>query len=267
MIEVRARIAPVRWRIGLATGLVGALVAVVLGLLTFGVQTTVAPRGVPLALVIPRGDAGAALAPMAQQIGTQGGDAVEWHVVDAVTATELLDDAEVYGILEIAPTSEGLAITTTTSGAVNPSGTQVAEQMLGRAGGAIAQAITQRTGVAPAITATTVHPAPPAARALPLVATALLWIGGLAANAVLLLRFARAGRGLPVGAAMVGAATIAVAGPAVILGFEALWGLGIDWTWGRWASSPSSRAGSGSCRRRCCGWPGSRVSACLRCCT
>ncbi len=227
------RIEGAGWGIGLATGLVGALAAVVFGFLTFGVQTTAAPRGVPLAIAVPPGPAGQALAPVVEQVAAQGEEALDWRIVDPARAAELLDDAEVYGVLEITQAaSGGLAITTTTSGAVNASGTIAAEQALGRASGAVAQAIAPRTGVAPAVSVQTVHPSALAARSLPLAATALLWLGGLAANAVLLLMAIRAGRGYPVGAALLGATTVAVAGPAVVVGFAELWGLGIEWNWG-----------------------------------
>ncbi|HXV92366.1 MAG TPA: ABC transporter permease [Pseudonocardia sp.] len=225
-----------RWRIGLAAGLVGALAAVVLGFLTFGVQSTVAPRGLPLALAVPAGPAGAGLAPVTDRVVAQSGGAVEWRVVDPARAAELLDDAEVYGVLELAPGVDGaVTITTRTSGAVHPAGTLAAEQVLAGAGGALAEVVAQRTGTSPAAVEETVHPATPAARSLPLSATALLWIGALAANAVLLLTARRAGRGYPVPGALTGAATIAVVGPAVVYGFAGLWGLGIGWSWGVWA--------------------------------
>lgn len=223
-----------RARIGVAAGIAGAVVAIVLGFLTFGVQSTAAPRELPLALAVPDGPAGQALVPLAARLAEQGGDAVDWQVTDPAGAAVLLDDAEIYGFLALspAPDGRGMAITTTTSAAVNPSATAVATQILGRAGGAIAQAVATQTGTAPPpVEARTVHPAAPAATSLPLSATALLWLAALGANVALLLLARRAGRRPATGTALLTAAVVTVAAPAVVYGFAALWGLGIDWTW------------------------------------
>ena len=93
-------------------------------------------------------------------------------------ARELLEDKEVYGILEI---GQGPAITIVTSGAVNPQGTQVAQQMLTGAAQGLAGALAQQqpnARIAPP-QVETVHPASTAGRTAPLAASALLWIGGL----------------------------------------------------------------------------------------
>lgn len=213
------------WRLGLTAGLVGAVAVTVLGLLTAGVGATASPRGVPLAVAV---EPGGALAPLAVRVADQGGEAVAWRVVEPAEATRLLDAAEVYGVLTLTATPAGPAITTTVSGAVPPAGTQVAEQVLARAGAALGTAIAERGGPAPTVTAETVHPSSAAARSLPLSATSLLWIGGLAANVVLLV-LARPGAPT-VGSALTGVGTVAVLGPAVVVGYAALWDLGVTWT-------------------------------------
>lgn len=157
--------------VAVGLGLVGAVVATVLGLLTFGAQATVAPDHLPLA-VATRGDPVSRQA--ATQIASHGGDAVEWRVTDPEQARQLLDDKEVYGILQL---DQGITIIT--SGAVNPTGTQVAQQvMTGAAQGLTAAMAQQNVQVAPP-KAVTVHEASMAGRVAPLAASALLWIGGL----------------------------------------------------------------------------------------
>lgn len=223
-------------RLATAAGIVGALAAVVLGLLTFGVQATAAPRGLPLALAVPAGPAGQALAPLTTRLTERAGDAVDWRVTDREEAARLLDDADVYGILAVgpapdrpAPDIDGLAVTTTTSGAVNPSATAAATQVLAGAGAAVAQAIAVQPGGAPPVAVEVVHPSTPAAASLPVGATSLLWLAAMAANVVLLL--ATRARAYPRGTALLTAAVVAVAGPAAAYGFSRLWGLDIAWTW------------------------------------
>lgn len=215
-----------RWTVGLAAALAGAVVAVVLGFLTVGVQATAAPRGLPLALAVPDGPTGAALA---QRLAARSGDAVDWRVVDAARARELLVAGEVYGVLAVAP---GAGITTTTSATASPAATAVAGQVLARAGAGVAQAIGQQTGTAPAVTAETAGAVTPGQAALPLTATSLLWLAGLAANAVVLLTASRTGRAYPTGGGLAAAGAVAVLGPAVVWGLARLWGLGIAWSAG-----------------------------------
>lgn len=66
---------------------------------------------------------------------------------------------------------------------------------------------------------------------MPISATALLWLAALGANAVLLLTSRRAGTTVATRSALLTAAVVTVAAPAVVYGFAQLWGLGIDWTW------------------------------------
>jgi hypothetical protein len=161
--------------VAVGLGLVGAVVATVLGLLTFGVQATVAPDHLPLAVATADNPM---LRQAADQVAGHGGDQVEWTVTDPAHARDLLADKEVYGILEI---NQGPAITIVTSGAVNPQGTQVAQQVLTGAAqgllGAFAQA--QPTAKLAPPKVETIHAVSTAGRTAPLAASALLWIGGL----------------------------------------------------------------------------------------
>jgi hypothetical protein len=79
-------------------GLVGAVVATVLGFLTFGAQATAAPDHVPLAVAAP---ADGPLRQAADQLALHGGAAVRWRVTDPATARQLLSDKEVYGVLAL----------------------------------------------------------------------------------------------------------------------------------------------------------------------
>jgi hypothetical protein len=194
-------------------GVVGAVVATVLGFLTFGAQATVAPDRLPLAVAAPPGE----LRAVAERIAQQGGSAVDWRVADPADARELLADKEVYGVLELGPQP-----TIVVSGAVNPQGTQAAQQVL--------TGVVAAQGVAPKVE--TLHPVSVAGRTAPLAASALLWISGLVsaiAFAVLILQ-----RGLrpgPVARAVL-VASVSVLATAVVAGFFALWDsllpLGLD---------------------------------------
>ncbi|OLF08496.1 hypothetical protein BLA60_24180 [Actinophytocola xinjiangensis] len=159
-------------------GLVGAVVATVLGFLTFGAQATAAPDHVPVA-VATTGTAPPQLRAAAQQLAGQGGDAVEWRVTDAATARELLSDKEVYGVLELSAGPQGLTPTVVVSGAINPQGTQIAQQVLTGAAQGLAGALGQQGVAVSPPQVETLHPSSTAARTAPLAASALLWIGGL----------------------------------------------------------------------------------------
>jgi hypothetical protein len=123
---------------GVLAGVIGALVMVVVGLLTFGVQATVRPSGVPLAVAVPDGPAGAAVMPVVQRIADRGGDATSWTVTTADDAATALRVGAVFGYLSLAPAPDGgLAVSATTSGALHPSATQVAEEVLRDAAAAV----------------------------------------------------------------------------------------------------------------------------------
>lgn len=203
--------------VAVGLGLVGAVVATVLGLLTFGAQATVAPDHVPLAIATSDD-------PMSRQIASQvashGGDAVEWQVTDPAHARELLDDKEVYGILEL---GRGPAITVITSGAVNPQGTQVAQQvMTGAAQGLVAALAQQNVTVAPPRTET-VHEASMAGRVAPLAASALLWIGGLVGAMAFALLVIRRGLRPTALARLALVVSVSVLATGAVIGLMKLW--------------------------------------------
>jgi hypothetical protein len=158
----------------LVAALAGAFVAAVLGLLTFGAQATVNPERVPLAVA----------GPGAERIAGQGGEHVQWRVVNPAEGRQLLEDKEVYGVLEL-----GRPVTVVVSGAVNPSGAQVAQQILTGAAQAVSASV---PGSGPPQTVT-LHPASTAGRVAPLAGTALLWIGGLVAGLLFVVLKTRGG--------------------------------------------------------------------------
>lgn len=200
------------------------LAVLVLGVLTFGVQATAAPDGVPLAVSVSAPQ----LDPVAQRVAGQSGGRVAWQVLDPGTARDRLADAEVYGVLELAPApGGGVAPTVLLSGAVNPSGTQVAQQALTGAAQAVAAAV---PGSAPP-RVVTVDEASAAGRIAPLAASALLWLGTLGAS--LLLRLGLRGTGGPrVGARLATALGAGAAAALAVFGLLALWDSGMGLGYG-----------------------------------
>jgi hypothetical protein len=204
---------------------VGALVAVVLGFLTFGAQATAAPDKIPVAVAAP--GAGPMRA-VAEQVSQHGGGELGWRVTSPEQGRKLLEDKEVYGVLELGP---GPSATVVSSGAVNPSGTQIGQQ-----------ALTGRLKR---------FPWPPPRRAIRpsrsswRLCTRLAWPGGprpwprahspwwvaWPAGAVLLLAARRTGDVSGVGARLVQVAGAGVLVTAVIAGFLKLWdaSLPLDW--------------------------------------
>jgi hypothetical protein len=146
-------------RTALVTAVAGAVVAFLLGLLTFGVQATVHPHDVPLAVVAPP--------PIAERVAAAGSAEVDIRVVPAEQARTLLADKEVYGVLEIVPGQATIRL----NPAVNPSGTQVAQQVL--------TGVAQDAGLPVKIETRAVSAAE---RTAPLAASALLWVGGVVAG-------------------------------------------------------------------------------------
>jgi hypothetical protein len=181
--------------------LAGALVAAVLGLLTFGAQATVEPDHVPLAVVGPT--------EVTSRLAAQTGDHVAWRVVNPTEGRELLADKEVYGVLEL-----GQPIKVVLSGAINPGGAQVAQQVLTTA----AQALTAAQPGAQPPQVITLHPASTAGRVAPLAGSALLWIAGLVAGLLFVLMKTRSGTNpglaarlsLPLGASALGVGVVAL---------------------------------------------------------
>lgn len=200
----------------LATAFIGAVLASVLGLLTFGVQATVNPDHVPLAVGADDASSAPALSQVTQNIAAHGGNAVEWHTVHSrAEAQSLLDNKQVYGALLFAPASGGLTATILVSGALNPTATAAAESVLIN----VAQATKAPVQIV------TVHPTSAAGRTLPLAATALLWLAALAANIAALVLGPRLRKGVPLGRVAVAgvAAAAALLGTAVVVGFAWLW--------------------------------------------
>ena len=236
--------------LGLAT--VGALAALLIGLLTFGVQATVEPRQVPLAIGASTPAAATALAPALDRVTGQGGDAISWRRVDSRTEAErLMDSKEAYGAVLFGPTPSGLTATVLLSGALNPSATQVALPVLtqvaeGVTAAARAQAASrppQPAGGAPATSApgaptpaveiVTLHPTSAAGRTLPLAASALLWLATLATNVLVVVLAPMIRPGRPLGRiAWVGAAVAgALLGTVAVLGLARLWDAAIPLGW------------------------------------
>ena len=146
-------------RTALVTAVAGAVVAFLLGLLTFGVQATVHPHDVPLAVVAPP--------PIAERVTAADSAEVDLRVVGAEEARTLLADKEVYGVLEIVPGQATIRL----NPAINPSGTQVAQQVL--------TGVAQGAGLPLKVETQAVSAAE---RTAPLAASALLWVGGMVAG-------------------------------------------------------------------------------------
>jgi hypothetical protein len=221
-------------------GAAGGLVALVLGLLTFGVQATAAPRHLPLAVGVSDAAAAPALAPVVGRVSGEGGDAVAWRTVGSrAEAERLLDAKEVYGALLFDRGPAGVAATVLLSGAVNPSATQVALPVLEQVAAGVTSALRAPTAPGPAaappepvVRVVTIHPASAAGRTLPLAASALLWLGTLVASALAVVAGPRL-RGRPPGSVgrLAVAATAALLSTAAVLGLARLWDAGIPLTW------------------------------------
>ena len=182
-------------RTALVTAVAGAVVAFLLGLLTFGVQATVHPHDVPLAVVAPP--------PIAERVKAADSAEVDIRAVDAAQARTLLADKEVYGVLEISPGQATIRL----NPAVNPSGTQVAQQVL--------TGVAQGAGLPLKVEAQAVSAAE---RTAPLAASALLWVGGMVAG---LLFVVLKGRQLR----LLSSLTTAVLVVASVTGLLAWWGV------------------------------------------
>ncbi|OZM70277.1 hypothetical protein CFN78_26405 [Amycolatopsis antarctica] len=178
------------WTFPVIASVAGAVLAAVLGFLTFGAQATAAPEQVPVAVAAP--DTGP-LRAAAERVAAQGGGQFAWRLDTSDRARKLLADKEVYGVLELTTGPGGPQATVVLSGAINPSGAQAAQQALTGAGQALTAALTQAvpgTEAAP-VRMETVHPASVAGRTAPLALSALAWVGCLAGGAVLTLLAAR----------------------------------------------------------------------------
>jgi hypothetical protein len=196
--------------------LIGTFAALILGLLTFGVQATVNPDHVPLAVGSEDASGAAALMPLIQGVAGHGGDQIDWHITRSRTeAVSMLDSKQVYGAVLFSPAQAGLSATVVLSGAVNPNATAIAQPIL----------IGVAAGTKAPFQVVTIHPTSAAGRTLPLAATALLWLTGLAANMVALVLGPRLRGGTGLGRVGV----IGVAAGASLLGTGLVVGLG--WLW------------------------------------
>ncbi|WP_376765918.1 hypothetical protein [Amycolatopsis pithecellobii] len=187
--------------------LAGAVVAIVLGLVTVGVQATVSPHDLPVAVAAPP-----QLRPAAEHVATQGAGTLAWRVSAPAEARKLLADKEVYGILELGQPNNVIV-----SGAINPAGTQVVQQIL-------------TTAAAPA-QVETLHPASAAGRVVPLAVSILAWLGSLAAGAVLLVLARRGDHPLTLGARLARVLLSGVLMTAVLAGFVKLWDASLPLGW------------------------------------
>ena len=222
--------------LAIAFGAGGALIALLVGLLTFGVQATVRPSHLPLAV----GASDPALAPVTQRVAAQGGDAVSWRAVGSrAEAERLLDRREVYGAVVFDPGPSGPTATVLLSGALNPSAAQVAQPVLSQVADTVVAALRAqapaRSGAAapaaptPPVQVVTIHPTSAAGRTLPLAASALLWLATLVTS-VLVVAAAprlRGGRGLGRWARLAAAAAAALLSTAGVAGLALLWDAGI----------------------------------------
>ena len=182
-------------RTALVAAVAGAVVAFLLGLLTFGVQATVHPHDIPLAVVAPP--------PIAERVAAADSAEVDIRVVGADEARTLLADKEVYGVLEIVPGQATIRL----NPAINPSGTQVAQQVL--------TGVAQGAGLPLKVETQAVSAAE---RTAPLAASALLWVGGMIAG---LLFVVLKGRRLR----LLSSLTTAVLVVASVTGLLAWWGV------------------------------------------
>ncbi|MEU0878966.1 ABC transporter permease [Lentzea sp. NPDC005914] len=182
-------------RTALVTAVAGTVVAFLLGLLTFGVQATVHPHDVPLAVVAPP--------PIAERVKAADSAEVDIRVVSAAEAQTLLADKDVYGVLEISPGQATIRL----NPAVNPSGTQVAQQVL--------TGVAQGAGLPVKVETRAVTAAE---RTAPLAASALLWVGGMIAGLLFVVLKGRRFRWLA-------ALTTAVLVEGSVVGLLAWWGV------------------------------------------
>ncbi|GAA1203482.1 hypothetical protein LY12_000541 [Prauserella alba] len=213
------------------TAVAGALVAIVLGFLTFGAQASSQPHRLPVAVAVPDA-APPELHAAAERVAATGGEALEWWVVEPGEGRALLDDQDVYGVLELGLGRGGPTVTAVTSGAVNPAGTQIAGQAVTTAGQRVAEALGEATPAAsPQVRSETIHDTGPAGRTAPLGISALAWVGGLAGSALLAVQVRRQRLRPGAGARCAHLALTVVLVTGVLAGFLALWDSSWDLGW------------------------------------
>src|SRR5919202_6410435 len=182
--SARSAHAPPAALLALGLGLLGPAAALVIGLLTFGVQATAEPRHLPLATGATSPAAAPALAPLTARVRATGGDALAWREVGSrAEAERLLDRKEIYGAVLFSPGPNGLTATVLVSGALNPSASQVAQPVLSQVAESVTSASRAQGGrpgpAGPAVQTVTLHQTSAAGRTLPLAASALLWLATL----------------------------------------------------------------------------------------
>ena len=158
--------------LAIGLGLVGPLVALVLGVLTFGGQATVTPDHLPLAVGPTDAASALALSSVVDRVSAQSGDAVSWRKVSSrADAEDLLDHKEIYGAVLFRPTPGGLTATVLVSGAINPTATQAAQQALTQVAIGVTAAARAQAPVAsdarqavPPVQVITIHPTSAAGR-------------------------------------------------------------------------------------------------------
>jgi hypothetical protein len=199
------------------SGLAGAVVAAILGLLTFGAQASARPDHVPLGLALPnQGPAAEALRSVPGQLTAQLGDAVAWRVTGPDEAAKALDAKETYGYLDL---TQFPGVRIVVSGATNAQGAQFAQQILTE----VAHRLAAASPGAPRLETIQVHPASVAGRVAPLAASALLWITGLVATVGFGALAARRGTPAGIGPRALLGLTATVLGTAVVVGYFRLW--------------------------------------------
>jgi hypothetical protein len=222
--------------VALVAGGIGATFSLVLALLTFGVQATVSPHQLPLAVGPSDASAASAVTQITDQVAAQSSDAVAWRKVGSRSEAEtLLDQKEIYGALIFSAGPSGLQATVLLSGGVNPNATQIAQPVLIQVATGVINAAGSRNpgqgGAGPSVI--TLHPTSAAGRVLPLAGSAILWLAALITNIVALVLGPRLRGGKPLGRlAKIGAAvTGAILGTAVVLGLGWLWDSGLPLGW------------------------------------
>lgn len=210
----------------LIAAVAGTLAVAFLALVTFGAQATTRPEGVPVAVAIPsEGPAAEAMKVAAGNIAGRAGERLDVTVTNAEEARTLLQDKEVYGVLELGLGAQGPEATVVVSGAVNPAGTQVAQQALTQAGTALVAMIAQQNPQASAspVQVEELNPATSAGRVAPLAVSALAWIGCMVAGAALTMLALRSGNTIGAAGRIAAAVTVSVLVTALLAGAVRVW--------------------------------------------
>ena len=221
----------------LVAAVAGSLLALVLALVTFGVQATVSPHQLPLAVGPADASQSSTLSQITDQVAAQGSDAVAWRKVGSRSEAEtLLDQKEIYGALLFSGGPSGLQATVLLSGAVNPNATQIAQPVLTQVAAGVVNATRARSGAqgpAAPTAVVTVHPTSAAGRILPLAGSAMLWLAALVTNIVALVLGSRLRSGRSLGRiAILGAAvTGAILATCVVVGLGWLWDSSLPFGW------------------------------------